>query len=166
VAVVQQHPAPAARGDLILESERLSAMGPTHGTSQILLVDDDEFHHEMVKAAFGETRARLLQAFDGDEARNLLDRHADEICLIVTDLNMPGTDGIEFLEILKNRNCRIPVVIVSGADSAARHSAQVLATAYGLDLLAVLAKPLKPGDLLDLATPHLAKPDGGGDTRR
>jgi CheY-like chemotaxis protein len=117
---------------------------------EIVSVDDDPFALRVVeklaeslgfpRVVSCRTVAQGIAALDAAEGRQVL---------LICDLNMPETDGIEFLRILANRPFAGAVVICSGADKSVRESAANLAKAYGLDLRGVFGKPL---DLKRLAT--------------
>lgn len=69
--------------------------------SSILLVDDDStnnFLNELLLKSLGVTD-QLLVAENGTQALDLLVQHApNEPALILLDVNMPGMNGIQFLE--------------------------------------------------------------------
>jgi CheY-like chemotaxis protein len=69
------------------------------------------------------------------------------ICL---DLAMPGTDGIEMLRFLAARHCRARVLVISGYQSAMVQMAVRLGTALGLEIAAVLPKPIHIAELRNL----------------
>jgi len=62
---------------------------------------------------------------------------------IVLDLNMPDMDGIEVMRhMVKTGQC-LPFILVSGYDSGVLHSAEQLAKAYSLDIIATITKPFE-----------------------
>ncbi|MBN1495774.1 MAG: response regulator [Spirochaetes bacterium] len=67
---------------------------------QILIVDDAEAIRQTVSFYLTENGYDVLEARDGVDALNLLDGKA--VDLIVSDVNMPTLDGIEFLKKVKN----------------------------------------------------------------
>ena len=96
------------------------------GEFQILLIDDHPsdaklFEHAMEQAA---TRARLYWVASAEEGLEFLKREGRfagvaRPKLVVTDLNMPGMDGFEFLiETRKNPGlATLPIVIFSSSRS-------------------------------------------------
>jgi len=62
---------------------------------------------------------------------------------IVLDLNMPDMDGIEVMRHMVKVDNRLPFILVSGYDSGVLHSAEQLAKAYSLDIIASIAKPFE-----------------------
>ncbi|MCL1911875.1 MAG: EAL domain-containing protein [Leptospirales bacterium] len=83
----------------------------------LLIVDDVSVNREILSALF-ETEYDILQAEDGVEALEALNKEFDRISIMILDLTMPRMDGFEVLTIMKKESLltEIPVVIVSGAE--------------------------------------------------
>mgnify|MGYP001583424906 FL=1 len=86
---------------------------------KILVIEDDRFLSSLMKARLEKEGFTAIQAFDGEEALNLLKQ--DKPDLIVMDLIMPKVSGFELLESisLDPQISKIPVMILSnlGQDS-------------------------------------------------
>lgn len=91
----------------------------------ILVVDDDADLLELSAVSFTSKGFDVLQAKNGKEALEWLDRKASEIKAIILDIVMPVMDGFEFLEVIKKKDQykNIPVVIASNLDSDADRQA-------------------------------------------
>ena len=63
----------------------------------ILYVDDEEMSLKYFARAFGN-KFRVLSAANAAEGYRLLERHRNEIGLVMTDQRMPGEKGVQFLE--------------------------------------------------------------------
>ena len=97
----------------------------------ILIVDDEPDVADLFRQRFRrETRAGtyvLHFAASGDEA---LDRLTSEITpqliVILSDINMPGMDGLELLRVIKERRPELPVMMVTayGDDERRRRAAE------------------------------------------
>ena len=97
----------------------------------ILIVDDEPDVADLFRQRFRrETRAGtyvLHFAASGEEA---LDRLTSEIkpqlIVILSDINMPGMDGLELLRVLKERRPELPVMMVTayGDDERRRRAAE------------------------------------------
>ncbi len=70
--------------------------------------------------------------------------------LIVLDLHMPDIDGIELLRYLAVHRCQVPIVVISGVDPKIIESARLLGISYGLNIAAVLQKPLRIKELQEI----------------
>ena len=67
----------------------------------------------------------------------------DENSILILDLNMPDMDGIEVMRRLAETGYTLPLILVSGYDMGVLHSAEQLARAHSLEIIASLSKPLK-----------------------
>jgi chemotaxis family two-component system response regulator Rcp1 len=92
--------------------------------ADILLVEDNEGDIELTKEAFEEAKFRnhLHIVEDGDEALDFLfKRNGHEAAvtpdIILLDLNLPGTNGREVLEVIKGNDTlrRIPVIVMTSS---------------------------------------------------
>ncbi len=84
----------------------------------ILFVEDSDVMHSTVVPALKEEGFDLLQAWNGEEALNLIDQHADHIDIIVSDISMPGMDGIQLCKTFRcNRTKDIPFILLTSMDS-------------------------------------------------
>ncbi len=84
-------------------------------TGKILSVDDSAIVRIMIKKGVEAMGYSFLEASDGQEALEVLGREYKQISLILLDWNMPGMNGMEFLNIVKadNRYKGIPVMMVT-----------------------------------------------------
>lgn len=84
--------------------------------SQLLVIDDDPVTVEVINAIFADTPIITLSALDGREALEILKKNIPD--LIVLDIKMPKTSGIEVLQYLKSdlSTSNIPVIVLSGND--------------------------------------------------
>lgn len=79
---------------------------------RILLVDDEE---EFVRALSERLQLRDLSsrtAFSGDQAMKFVGESAPHI--VVLDLSMPGTSGLDVLRLLKKRYPGVQVIMLTG----------------------------------------------------
>lgn len=87
----------------------------------ILAVDDDADLLELSSVSLSAKGFEVLQAKNGKEALEWLDRKGTEINLIILDIVMPVMDGFEFLETVKKNETysKIPVIVSSNLESDA-----------------------------------------------
>jgi len=109
--------------------------------TSILVVDDEKIIHESCGRILREEGYEVETALSGQEAlQKLKEKHYD---LVLTDIRMPGMDGIETLEKMKREVPDITVVMFTGYSSVetARGSMKLGAFDY-------LQKPFTPEELL------------------
>lgn len=110
----------------------------------VLIIDDDPILAEMLKAYFYERgNKKCVVAHNGLSAIEIFDQAPEAVELITCDLNMPDCDGIEFLDMLKDRSCDVPIIIITAATKFISRSAAKLAEAHGLNFLGVINKPVR-----------------------
>jgi signal transduction histidine kinase/ActR/RegA family two-component response regulator len=84
-----------------------------HGET-ILLVEDNAAAREALVHSLETLNYQVLEAANGREALAVLDHHADEIGLILSDVVMPEMGGIALFHTLKQRELPVPVVLLTG----------------------------------------------------
>ncbi len=93
---------------------------PGHGVETrfsgygILLVEDEEMVKNIVRLALSEKGYRVFCASDVGEAQNLLNRHEDDIDLVLCDIVLPDKNGLALAETLRKYYPEKKIVMVSG----------------------------------------------------
>ena len=87
---------------------------------KILIVDDSEMNRNLLMVIL-EDEYEIIQAKDGVQAVDYLQKHAEELSLILLDLVMPQMDGFEVLVYMNKEHWieNVPVVIISAEDAPA-----------------------------------------------
>ena len=122
----------------------------------ICIVDDDNGVRSSLEN-FLRSEGMNVRAFESADAFLNTANGMDVDCLI-TDLHMPGTDGLALLEDLSRGRCQFPVIIMTAypTDAARAQSAALGAADF-------LVKPIDPELLLDrveeLLNQHMTKRD-------
>jgi DNA-binding response OmpR family regulator len=108
----------------------------------VLLVDDNRDTREMYALVLSWSGFRVEQAGDGRRALEQATRLRPDV--VVTDLVLPGLDGLQLCQQLKESRTtsEVPVVIVTGHSDPA-----TLAGALNLGVARVLLKPCLPEQL-------------------
>jgi len=81
----------------------------------ILIVEDEAKMRRLLELNLGEDGFTTFSAGDAETGLKLLSDHA--IDLVVTDLKLPGMDGLEFLQAVKRQNAALPVVVMTAFGS-------------------------------------------------
>jgi two-component system NtrC family response regulator len=77
----------------------------------ILIVDDEKNYPLILSAVLEEEGFETLTANSGPETLDILSQA--EVDLVLTDMKMPGMDGIELLEHIKARDPELPVIMMT-----------------------------------------------------
>ena len=80
----------------------------------VLYVDDEEFNLRLFKINF-EKRFNIVTAISGEEGIKIL-RENDHIDVVISDMKMPGMNGIEFIKQSKQEFPEIYYFILTGFD--------------------------------------------------
>lgn len=119
----------------------------------VLIVDDSSVMRKIVERALrqaGLHLARVLEAGSGRDGLATLEQEA--VDLIVSDINMPNMDGLEFLRQIHSRSLArgAPVVMIT-TESGEEHVREALAAgAQGY-----IRKPFTPDQVRDRVLPLL-----------
>lgn len=112
---------------------------------RLLLIDDEPALAEYMAAAARMTGFEPTIAAEQVSFVAAFDDAVPDV--VVLDLGMPNTDGVEYLRLLADRNFTGPVLIVSGFDRRVLESAFRLGTELGLAMAGPLEKPVRLDDL-------------------
>lgn len=110
----------------------------------ILVAEDDTLVRMILVSELQRQGYRVIEAEDGDQAVRWLSKLGKPAAL-VTDIQMPGKDGLEVAQAARERWPGLPVLFVSGAANAA----EMTATVKGSQLL---PKPFE----VDMLLQHLS----------
>ena len=82
---------------------------------KILSVDDSSIVRKIMRGAVEVLEFELLEAEEGNQALEVLEKEREDIVLILLDWNMPGMDGYHFLKTVKSHKDYkdIPVMMVT-----------------------------------------------------
>ena len=79
--------------------------------STILIVEDEAKLRRLLELDLSEEGHRVLSAPDAEQGLKLL--RQETVDLVVTDLKLPGMDGLEFLHAVKRTNAALPLVVMT-----------------------------------------------------
>jgi len=121
--------------------------------ASILVIEDEEKQRRVVGLHLAAADYEVKGAGTAEEGWKL----AGDVDLILTDLKLPGMDGLELLEKLKAQNSRTPVVVMSAfstvenaVEAMKRGAVDFLPKPFSLDHLSVVVeKALEVSKLRD-----------------
>lgn len=126
----------------------------TEGMPTIYVVDDEPTVRDALRLLFQSVGMKVVEF---DNARAVL-AGADglEAGCLITDLRMPLMSGIDLVKALRERGCRLPVVVISGHGDVKLAVRALKAGANDF-----VEKPFNDQDLLDAVNSALNLPCGG-----
>ncbi len=153
---------PRAGGEELPAIPSLPASSPRRG-GRVLLVEDEPTLRELGLAVLSRSGFDVIAARDPAAALRLADG-AGHLDLLVTDVVMPGSTGIELARRLRETRPELPVLFMSGY-------AEDVAGVAGATSRRFLAKPFTPEALLRAVDEAMAAPagdtgDAGGNRAR
>jgi DNA-binding NtrC family response regulator len=109
-------------------------------TQKILVVDDEENVCQSIKKVLSRRGYDVSQALTVDDAVKLIQEMSFD--LVITDMMIPGTSGLELLQIIRDHYPELEVIMITGYASieSAVNATKLGATAY-------LPKPFTPDEL-------------------
>lgn len=114
----------------------------------VLVVDDQLFALELNTQILQHLGFRNIKtAASVADGLRILSSPFCNISLVISDLNMPGEDGLDFLRHLEALNYQGAIILCSGVSSQGMDTAKVIAQSRNLSVLGTLIKPLHPDQL-------------------
>jgi len=114
--------------------------------ARVIVIDDQEPIRRIVRRALENDGHEVLEASDGEVGMELLERAPADV--VITDIFMPGMDGIQTLREIRKRFPAIKVIAMSGGDSTGlldlRQDAELLGA------LKSIQKPFNAREIVEL----------------
>jgi CheY-like chemotaxis protein len=116
---------------------------------KILIIDDEEDTHLLLKAALKPFPIDYIDLFDGESAIAQIDKtHYD---LIFLDVLMPNGSGGDFLKYALDHAINLPTIVIL----TSLQNASFMRNALNLGIAEVLYKPIQPDDLRQVVQKYL-----------
>jgi EAL domain-containing protein (putative c-di-GMP-specific phosphodiesterase class I) len=129
---------------------------------RFLIVEDDELQREALAILLEDLQARHIQAAgDGRAGLDAFVGCTPPMDIIISDLQMPGMDGIEFIRRVGETGTPVAMVLASAMDAAVIAAVENVAAAYGVTLLGTLRKPIRSEELSALLARYEPPPAVG-----
>jgi DNA-binding NtrC family response regulator len=114
--------------------------------ARILVIDDQEPIRRIVRRALEQAGHEVFDASDGEMGMAMLVRHAADV--VISDIFMPGQDGILTLRQIRTQFPAVKVIVISGGDATGmldlRRDAELLGA------VKTLQKPFTGREIVDL----------------
>jgi CheY-like chemotaxis protein len=114
--------------------------------ARILVIDDEEMLLETVEEILKDEGHDVVTAHDGVEGMAAFRRQP--IDLVITDIFMPGKEGIETILDIRDRTPTLPIIAISGGGDSG--NPMYLKAAGRAGATKTLAKPFEPDQLARL----------------
>lgn len=108
--------------------------------AKLLICEDDDLYRQIAEAAFAESGHELRFAVDGEAA--LVRLKTDPFDLVITDLVMPGRDGLEIIRDIRSSDKNVPILAMTAGLTTLKGPLVDAARALGAD--DVIEKPFRP----------------------
>ncbi len=109
----------------------------------LLVAEDHDFQRKTVVRMLGALGAtRVSEAGDGKAALDIFTAAQPPVDIIISDLEMPGMDGMEFMRHVGEADRPVSVILSSALDAALISSVEAMTKAYGITLLGAISKPV------------------------
>jgi len=125
--------------------------------ARVIVIDDQEPIRRVVRRALEKEGHEVLEASDGEIGEQLLERSPADV--VITDIFMPGQDGIVTLRQIRKRFPAVKVIVISGGDSSGmldlRQDAELLGAVKSLQ------KPFSAREIMDVVRDVLKQKESG-----
>ena len=126
---------------------------------RLLVVDDEPDICELIADVAGTYGFEVRTLSNPVQVENALQDFQPQVLML--DLMMPGTDGVELLRSLGNFLRGTSVVLMSGHDRRVLDSAKRLGAAHGINVVATQEKPLRVETIRETLDKVRALREGG-----
>lgn len=125
---------------------------------RILVVDDERNMRRVLQALLGARGYTVDAAENGDEARAFLKKADPSYDVVITDLRMPGCDGMELMHTIARRWPDVPVVFITAHGTVDTAVEAMRAGAFDF-----ITKPFDDTELSSIVTKAIAHREANRD---
>jgi DNA-binding response OmpR family regulator len=116
---------------------------------RVLLAEDESEMRGLIARTLRKEQCEIVEARDGSQLIRLLITHLlapsdgrDPVDLIISDIRMPGANGLDVISALRRQDTETPVILITAFGDSDTHL-----EAYQLGAVMVLNKPFEMEDL-------------------
>ncbi|MBI4713171.1 MAG: response regulator [Planctomycetes bacterium] len=108
----------------------------SEGDETILIAEDDPAVLDIARAALEPCGYKIITAANGSAAFNLFCKYTDEIELCILDMVMPGKNGVEVYELVKEIKPEIDILFITGYNVTDRETIpEIFGETIGTDFI-------------------------------
>lgn len=122
----------------------------------VLVADDHRQIRDIIVETLEVAGFEVVPAADGNELLRLLDRHRNQVRLLVIDYDLPARSGLECVRTVRQEGAPLPIIMITGA------AADGLEDALAGEAL-LLRKPFAMADLVRIARRMASVGDARGE---
>ena len=108
---------PQVVNEEVADGEQQGMASVPRGNETILLTEDEESMRMMLQNFLQSIGYAVLPACNGKEALELVEKHKEQIRLLLTDITMPGMNGFELEKQIRDSAPEIKLLFMSGYDN-------------------------------------------------
>lgn len=124
----------------------------------VLVTDDEQLIRSQIRGILEPDGFIVREARDGNEA--MIQVAVTKPDLVITDIIMPDTEGIETIIQLRRQHPHMPIIAITGGGRTGSKDLLKMAEQFGADR--TFAKPFKPAELLKAVHEMIARGTVGG----
>ena len=122
--------------------------------ARVLVIEDDPAVRSLVARMLERVGHEVVSTSDGREALRTFEQ--DPADLVITDINMPGMDGIEVISAFRALSAGVPIIAISGGGLMPKEV--LLSSASALGAVEVVSKPFEVTQLVGAVDRALQQP--------
>lgn len=119
---------------------------------KILVIDDDVSFCVMLKTFLERKGYQVTNAFNYQDAQQAVDKENFDV--VLTDVRLPDSDGIELLKYIKNKSAQTQVILMTGYTEI-----KTAVNAMKLGAFDYVGKPINPDEIVYTIQQSLSKRD-------
>jgi len=104
----------AAEATSVPPGDAQPSRGELDDRGVVLIIDDESIVLDVAVSMLEALGIAVLSAASGQEGIDVFAAHANDISLVIVDMNMPGLDGIAVCRAIRGMRASVPVVLSSG----------------------------------------------------
>ncbi len=137
--------------------EKCAAAKRAKKEKAVLLVEDEQSVRMVASLIISDLGVKVIEAPDGQEGFNIFCREKEHIGLVITDMLMPGINGMELLHKIRETGSDVPVVLSSGYNKE-----DVVSSIEEKELAGFIHKPYRQSQMQDIVR-SILQLNGGDD---